>query len=581
MLNLRVIMKVSSLWFAVVQICSAAEVPGQKPLWSHEDTQTNIYAEPQIPDSQASPSKHGSWNGWGANVYNNRWASSDALIDTTNIQSLEPVSYYPTWSGLLVALDYATCTEVWTTNITSIVLAFRPITAQRGLLPPVSRTTPVSNADDGEESDVLFVGTLAHALVLAIDKQTGALIDTLQLDDHPFAGITQSPTFYAGRLYIGVSGIESAVPAVFPDYECCSFVGSMHAVELTPGRRRLGLRWTTSMAPEDRQGLNGAAVWGSQPSIDAFRSQLFIGTGQTYKLPKVFEECQNATADIEAIKQGRTAHDPCSPRDFHTTSVLALDLATGRINWARQMGPLDAWNVACVEVPGFPPNPAACPPTPGNDTDFGMAPTFVPGGAHTPGGEDVVVAGQKNGFLYAFSAQAGTVRWATAAGPGGIEGGLRWGVAVDDRAVYFVSSNSMRAPHTLPDGRVIAHSSFGAADLRDGSLLWATPAPEEAVSFMAPTVVNGVVLTGTTGAYAGSPGSTKPPGIFVALDKKTGKMLRKVTLDGHFQGGIAVVHDYVIFGTGYGKITATVPGSLQVWKIKSETSSRGRSAGEL
>ncbi len=78
----------------------------------------------QIPSSQPLPSRRGSWLGWGADVYNNHWAGSDATINKSNVKSLTKVcakeynpgvsaapfietgiAYSPTWNGLLVALD--------------------------------------------------------------------------------------------------------------------------------------------------------------------------------------------------------------------------------------------------------------------------------------------------------------------------------------------------------------------------------------------------------------------------------------------------------------------------------------------
>jgi hypothetical protein len=127
-----------------------------------------------------------------------------------------------------------------------------------------------------------------------------------------------------------------------------------------------------------------------------------------------------------------------------TERVTNLCTSTGHCDRADQLvsdaRPLDAWNSACLpslflgsSTIGIRPN---CPKNIGNDTDSGMAPAFVPGSEATPGGKDVVVAGQKNANLYAFSAQTGTTLWGRAVAPGGLEGGLSWGVAVDNGAVY-------------------------------------------------------------------------------------------------------------------------------------------------
>jgi outer membrane protein assembly factor BamB len=548
----------------------------------------------QIPASQPPPSRSGAWLGWGADVYNNHWASTDATVSTANVGQLalhcakhydptgvsaaplvaDGIAYYPTWTGELIALDYARCTEAWRLNISRAITQFQPLdpvqsAIGRQLL--AARTTP---ALDG---DVLYVGTLIHALLLAVDRRTGRLIDALQVHKHPFAVLTQSPTFYGGRVYVGASSLEESAAVLVAGYQCCSFVASMNAVELRHGRLRLV--WTTPMIPV---GLNfsGAAVWGSQPAIDPVRGQVFIATGNLYQVPELIERCQNQTRDLEVIKAGLTA-DPCLPRYVFQESVLALDLETGRVNWVQQLGPLDAWNLACDPglldgLPGLPVPGAEdqCPVPTGMDSDFGMAPTFVLGSKNTPDGLDIVVIGQKNGNLYALTAQAGTVLWVVSTGPSGAEGGLIWGIAVDDMAVYYTSVNSLRQNYTLPlsGGKtVISNSAFGAASLKDGRILWQTPAPHNDTSLVVPAVVNDVVLHGTTGSF--QPDSFYPgaPGRFTPLDKHTGRILEDKTLDGYFHGAIATVHDYVMFGTGYG-VKPAQAGSFQVWKIKEPVS---------
>lgn len=143
---------------------------------------------------------------------------------------------------------------------------------------------------------------------------------------------------------------------------------------------------------------------------------------------------------------------------------------------------------------------------------------------------------------------------------------LQWGIAVDDRAVYFTNTNSLRVPYKLSDGASTNNSAFGAVSLKDGSTLWLTAAPGGHSSFVAPTVVNDVILVGTTGLYINGTGVT-PPGLLTPLDKTTGEVLRVDTLDAYFRGNLVAVHDYVMFGTGYQSSHPAEPGSFQVWKI--------------
>jgi outer membrane protein assembly factor BamB len=580
-------------WASCAAVASAIEqhplyTEANPPLFNVGSDFPNLDTVYQVPASQPPPSKEGNWLGWGGDIYNNHWTSSDAVIDTSNVGSLVPVyqkaydpgvsaaplvengiAYYPTWNGLLVALEYKSCHTLWKTNVSELIREFKGGSKQQLAFilgsgaALASRTTPVA------EGDVLFIGTLARALVVALDKRTGRPIDILQIGSHPLAVLTQSPTFYRGRLFIGVSTTESGAPALDPNYKCCSSHGSMNAITLRHGR--LSLLWTTHTIPPGAN-FSGASVWGSQPAIDPIRQQVLIGTGELFSLPPEFEACQDANANL-AVTREHMANEPCLPRNVYLNSVLALDIITGKINWFRTLGPLDAWNAACVPnlLPGNPPDAPpgpSCPKYIGKDADFGMAPTFVLGSESTPDGKDVVIAGQKNGNLYAFSAQAGTVMWATSTSPGGLEGGLSWGIAVDDHAVYYTATNFDRVNFTLPNGTTISNSAFGAASLKDGSVLWQSKAPRNTASQVVPVVVNDVLLNGVTGDWA--EGSVRPigPGSFLGINKLTGEILYETPLDSYFHAGITVVHDYVMFGTGYGGLEPAAKGSFNVWRLK-------------
>lgn len=526
-----------------------------------------------------SPYSNSDWLGWGANVYNNRWASTGAEIDASNVADLQPackqdypggvsaaplvvngISYFPTWSGLFVALDYSSCTVLWQTNISAIVLDYKPLfnttddRTSAGIL-PVSRTTPVI---DGE---TLFLGTLTNALLLAIDKRDGRLIDSIQINDHPLAVVTMSPTVWRGIIFVGSASAEEAAAENVAGYVCCTFIGNMRGVAFE--HRRFQLLWNQNMIPTGAN-FSGAAIWGSQPSIDPVRRQVFVATGNVYSVPESYTACQNHTGNRTSSSQVSPsgAIDPCAPRNLYQEAILAFDTTTGHINWVHQLSPLDAWNVACLGTSNR--NPGACPPNPGPDADFGMAPSFIPRSAQTPFHEDTIIVGQKNGNLYALSAADGRIFWTVATSPGGIIGGLMWGVAVDDSNVYYTAVNYNRQPWQFQDGTNLSNSAWGAASLSTGKILWETAVPRNGTTQVPPTVANDVVLTGTAGlgqeVYAGPIGN----GSLVVLDKRTGTIIRETMLDRFFQGGIAVVRQYVMFGTGY---NAYPNGTFHVWKL--------------
>ena len=544
-------------------------------------------ADTDVPDSGAGAAgvvggDPGQWTGWGGNLFNNRWASRNRVISSSNIKSLTSrckvsypkgvsatpvlagnVAYYPTWNGSFAALDWTTCRVLWQVNVSAIVEGFAPISEfQAQQTKALSRTSPQV------DGDVVYLGTQTHALLVALDRATGRTLDVLQINPHPLAVLTMSPTFYGGKLFIGACSVEENV-SLLPTYPCCSFVGNMVAVTLTASKK-FRLLWNTTTIPESRRraGWSGSPIWGSQPAVDAARGRIYIATGNVYSVPNATIQCQKATQPSGTQYITTDDPDPCLPADVWQDSVLALDMATGRPAWVHQSPSLDAYSAACGFPDLFPQNFTLCPEIPGVDADFAMAPTFVPGGPHG----DILVAGRKNGVIYTFAASTGHLLWSTKLTPYGFAGGSSWGVAVDDSRVYFTAINSGEYNWTLfPSGRNISRSAYGAVRLSDGAKLWETAVPQNGVAYAPPTVVGDLMLVGRTGL---DPNGTslydQTAGGFVALDKATGRVLMELPLETNFHGGIAVVGDHVFFGTGYWAFQppSTVPGSFNVMAVK-------------
>ena len=344
----------------------------------------------------------------------------------------------------------------------------------------------------------------------------------------------------------------------FPTYTCCSFAGNFAAFAFDRTSCGFSVMWNKTMiqGPVGPGQWSGAGVWGSQPAIDVMRDQVFIATGNVYSIPHSVQACVNAT--------GNDNETACySISDVRQESIIAYDIASGKTNWQRELNALDAWTVACG-IPGSVPVQASCPPDPGPDADFGMAPSFVSGqSAETPHKKDVVLVGQKSGNLYAFDAATGELYWTTLTSPdSGPNGGLSWGIAVDNQQVYFTALNSGTANWTLkPNGPRIDNSAYGSASLANGSLLWETPVPRGLLSNAPPTVAGDVVLVGATGNIA-IPGQK---GSVVFLNKYSGQIVSEVSANAVEYGGIAVQDQFVMFGSGYNGWTET--GSFYVYTV--------------
>lgn len=506
------------------------------------------------------------WSGWGGSHLNNRWVSS-SKVSSSSIQSLsqhckitypigvsappailDGIAYYSTWNGSVVALDFKSCSIKWQINVTSLIESFRPLTIfQTTTTVPISRTSPQIDA----QNSILYFATQTWALVVAADLHTGHILGTHQTNTHPMATITMSPTLYNTTLFVGTSSAEENAAFLLNSnattYPCCSFTGNVASLSFHRPTSSFLTHWDIPMIPPSAPtnstsgAWSGIGVWGSQPAIDVRRNQVLFATGNVYTAPDAFLACTESPA----------AEDTCLPPGIWQESVIALDITTGKANWVRRLSPLDAWTLVCGVPGAIPRDEGLCPHEPGPDADFGMAPSFVPGGG--PNKKDVVTLGQKNGNLYALDAETGKVEWATATSPGGAGGGLMWGVAVDGERVYWSAINYPKGPWKLvPENVTTNGSGFGAVGLRDGGVVWSKATPGVNITQVPPTVVGDLVLVGWTGPEPeGVPPVSRGPGGLLALKRETGEEVLRYPLDGPFYGGTAVEEEYVFAGTGY------------------------------
>lgn len=476
-------------------------------------------------------------------------------VDTAGDVSATPAVdgrnlYFPDAGGSLWALDRATGNVVWHKTM-----------ADYGLLAPgdYARTTPViagSKLIFGDQGGKFFAG----ASVMAVAKQTGELLWKTTVDTHFSAMVTQSAIWdeSSNVVYVGVASNEEGFAAFIPGYECCTFRGSVVALNANTG----AILWKTYMAPE---GYSGNAVWGSTPVIDRSRQSLYVTTGNNYSVPADVSTCVAAATTPE----GKAA---CISPDDHFDSILALDLKTGGIRWSSRAVPFDAWIVSCIagfDVFGG----AACPEPAGPDYDFGQGPMLFT--VKTPGNKsrDLLGAGQKSGQYWALDPDSGAVAWVTQTGPGGTAGGLQWGSATDGRRIFTANANSDHKPWDLvPSGGVTNGGIWSALDAATGQIIWqvanTNPDPNpfgvlppgfRAGSNAPVTVANGVVY----GC------SLDPEGHMYAFDAATGAPLWEFHApdSGSCAAGPAVVQGTVYWGSGYGGFFGASGHKMRAFKL--------------
>jgi polyvinyl alcohol dehydrogenase (cytochrome) len=288
------------------------------------------------------------------------------------------------------------------------------------------------------------------AVVYAVDASTGALLWKTKVEDHLAARITGSPAFYHGRLYVPVASIEEG-SAIQVKYECCSFRGSVVALDGATGKQIWKSYTIAEPARPTKNNKSGTQLWGpsgapiwTAPTIDTKRNVLYVTTGDNYSDPPT------ATSD----------------------AFLAMDLDTGKIVWSRQTTSNDAYTVACRL-----PDTTNCPDSNGPDFDFGSSPILVT----LPNGRRALIAGQKSGIVHAIDPDRnGQILWQTRIGKGGIHGGIQWGSAADQSSVYVALSDAgiITIPSTVgTEANPQAGGGMFALSLEKGERIWSSPPP--------------------------------------------------------------------------------------------------------
>jgi polyvinyl alcohol dehydrogenase (cytochrome) len=309
----------------------------------------------------------------------------------------------------------------------------------------------------GATKYAVYFGDL-HSNVYALDAQTGKMLWTEHVEDHFTSRLTAAPTLYDGRLYVPVSSFEE-YSAKSLDYPCCTFQGSVLALDANTGKQI----WKTYMLPERAKPTRknsmgtqlwapaGVSVWAS-PTVDVKRHAIYIATGDSETEPAAM------TSD----------------------AVVALDMNTGKILWSYQAQANDTFLVGCRGT-GITDN---CPKVEGPDYDIGNSPLM----ATLKNRKQVVLAGTKDGYVIGLDPDnRGKQLWRTSVtelpwSPPTTPG-IFWGGAADDQFVYY----------GLSEGGAVA------VRLATGERVWyvrLAPVGEHVGNVAAVSAIPGAVFTG-------------------------------------------------------------------------------------
>jgi polyvinyl alcohol dehydrogenase (cytochrome) len=424
------------------------------------------------------------WNGWGADLANTR--------------------FQPASVGGLTAADLPKLKLKWVFGFPNTRMAYGQPTIVGGKVYSGSNDGTVY-ALDAETGCIYWrrqAGAMVRSAVVvgpdgrvyfgdlesnfyALDGDTGEIIWQKKLDNQAYTRITGTAKLYDGRLYVPIASQEENAGAN-PQYSCCTFRGNLVAINASDGSEV----WRTYTTPEPKPtwknesgvqyfGPSGATIW-SSPTLDLRRKLVYVSTGNGYSDPNL------ETAD----------------------AVVAMDMDTGAIRWARQTAP-DMFNWNCM---GRNAGGGNCPKNFGQDVDLGGSPVL----ADVGDGRQLLFVGQKTAEVHALDPdQAGKIVWTAKFGQGGPGGGVQWGIAVADGLVFAGLGEAVR-------GEPAQGGGMFAFDPLTGDVSWTTPAPTpsclgqrgcSAAQKAPPSAIPGAVFSGSMDGH------------LRAYDSRTGKIL--------------------------------------------------------
>ena len=470
------------------------------------------------------------WNGWGADKSNTRFQPAAAAgLTAATVPTLtlkwafgfpegrqafgQPTVmggriYVGSDNGFVYSLDAASGCVYWSYQAKAAVrtaITVAPIKA-------------------GGSRFAVFFGDV-RANVYAIDAESAALLWSKHADPHPVARITGAPAFHDGRLYVPVSSIEEALGGN-PAYPCCSFRGSVIAYDASTGEQRWQSFTISEAAVPMRKTSTGTQLWGpagaavwSAPTIDPVRGRIYLSTSNGYTYPAVNT----------------------------TDAVMALDLASGKRLWTRQLTANDAYVIGC----GPNAKSETCPQETGPDFAVGTSPIL----RTLAGGRRILAVGQKSGLAWGLNPDDGSVVWQHRVGQGTALGGIEWGGAADDRFVYYPNADGLLG--------LKAAGGLAAIRLATGEREWWAPpiatCPDQTMKCIpaqsaAASMIPGVVFSGATDgmmrAYSAADGKVLWE-FATARDFETvnGIKARGGSINGP---GATIVNGMVFTNSGYG-----------------------------
>src|SRR5262245_9508737 len=455
-------------------------------------------------------------DGWPAHDYDlsNTRATTSTQINATNVAQLKPVwrfklpyvRLFGAYASNPIALDGL----VYIEDPDSDVYALNQQTGAVMWKHLYKSPTPSGGPNGLALGHGMLFGATANA-AFALDPKTGAQLWKHKLTDNKNEGIDMAPQLNDQKVVI------STIPGSSTNFYHPGALGIVYSLDAKSGRTL----WKFNTIKDGYKLFgnpkvnSGGGLW-YPPAVDS-HGRVFLGVANPAPYPGT-PKYPNGSSHPGA--------------DLYTDSLVALNGATGKIDWFQQVTPHDF-----------------------RDYDFQIAPIVT---TQTVDGRktEVVIGAGKSGKVVAFRADNGKRLWTRNVGvhkfdsgpfpfkkavcyEPGFLGGVETPMALSDNDVFvpWVDLCFNATATAIKGGNLNGGTGgLGALDAVTGHVVWTQHLPSPA--YGAATVANDVVFTATLA------------GKIYAFDTKTGKELWTTRAPAGINAFPAVTKNMLIVGAG-------------------------------
>jgi alcohol dehydrogenase (cytochrome c) len=339
-------MRKTALWLSTALACGLGQAAC-----------TNQYA--QMRSEKMLAEADGNWTVYGGDLSNTRYVADDQ-INADNVKNLHLKWMFQT--GVLGSFETTPIVEDGVMYITTPYNHVFAIAASNGeqlwhyehKLGTTIFCCGPNNRGVALADDKVYMATL-DAMLIALDKKTGALVWETQIADPEFGySETAAPTVYQDKIILGISGAEYGIRGFISAYnkDTGELVWRWHTIPAPDEVQPDGTRGWYGNFAEKADGINplNRDIAAEKAAVFQYADAWQRGGGSNWMTNAIDPERGLVYATIGNPSPDLYAE--VRPGDNRwTESLVALNVDTGKLVWGYQYVPHDPWDLDAASPP--------------------------------------------------------------------------------------------------------------------------------------------------------------------------------------------------------------------------------------